>query len=90
MKILTFLTSLLVSFGVHAQQSSLIGFSAERSERQREWENVMAAVEWEVAQAQADMLIEALDRAMATLTSAADAAQRAAPDSGSGGTRGVH
>jgi hypothetical protein len=44
MKILTLLTALIVSFGVHAQQSSLIGFSAERSERQREWENVMATV----------------------------------------------
>jgi N-acetylated-alpha-linked acidic dipeptidase len=38
--------------------------------------------EWEIAQAQADMLIEALGRATTILTSAADAAQRAAPRAG--------
>lgn len=36
--------------------------------------------EWDVAQAQAEMLIEALGRATATLTTAADAARRAAPE----------
>jgi N-acetylated-alpha-linked acidic dipeptidase len=38
--------------------------------------------EWDIAQAQADMLIEALGRATTILTSAADAAQRAAPRAG--------
>ena len=40
----------------------------------------MEAGEWDVARAQADMLVEALDRATAVLTKAADGARRAVPE----------
>ena len=44
MKLLAAATLLLAPFGASAQRPSLMGFSVERSEQQRAWEAVMAAV----------------------------------------------